>query len=126
MGTIAKFGFYLRELRLAKGYGLRSFAKRVGVQPSNLSLIESGRQTPPRNHRVLRQIAEALDLVEDSREWMKFFDLATAPGAIASDVKAYLDDISAVQELPIMARAIKTQKLTKGQIRRLIEDLRQM
>lgn len=124
--TMTKFGSYLRSLRLGKGYGLRSFAKQVGLQPSNLSLIESGRQAPPRNHKVLRQIAEVLDVKEDSKEWTKLFELAATPGSIASDVRAYLDEISAVQELPIMARAIKTQKLTKEQIRRLIEDLRQM
>lgn len=120
------FGIYLKELRLSKGYGLRSFARRVGLQPSNLSLIESGRQRPPQNERTLRHIAEALDLMEDSKEWDRLFDLAAAPGEIPSDAKGYLDEIDAVQELPIMARAIKSQKLTKEQIRRLIEDLRRL
>ena len=126
MSPSTKFGTYLRSLRLAKGYGLRSFARQVGLQPSNLSLIESSRQAPPRNNRVLARIAEALNLTEDSRGWTKLFELAASPGEIASDVRIYLSDIDAVQELPIMARAIKTQKLTKEQIRRLIEDLRKM
>lgn len=120
------FGRYLRNLRLERGFGLRTFAKRVGMLPSNLSHIETGRANPPRDERILRRVAGALDLEEDSKEWTRLFDLAAEPGQIPSDVTRYLREVDALQELPIMARAIKSQKLSKEQIRKLIDDLRRL
>lgn len=118
------FGSYLRKLRLAKGIGLRSFAKEAGLLPSNLSYIETGRSNPPRSSEILKKVAKALDLSEDSEEWAKLFNLAAKPGQMPVDVQEYFERIDAAQELPLMARTIKNEKLTKSQIERLINGLR--
>lgn len=120
------FGTYLRKLRLAKGVGLRSFAKQTGLLPSNLSAIESGRVNPPRHADALKRIAKGLGLSEDKPEWAKLFDLAAKPGQVQADVQEYLSEIDAMDELPLMARTIKNQKLTKPQIQSLIRDLKHL
>lgn len=118
------FGHYLRQLRLKKGMGLRSFAKEAGILPSNLSYIETGRANPPRSGEILKRIAKALGLSEESEEWAKLFNLATRPGQMPADVQEYFEEIEAVDKLPLMARTIKNEKLTKQQIERLINDLK--
>lgn len=118
------FGSYLRKLRLAKGIGLRSFAKEAGLLPSNLSSIETGSSNPPRSPEILKRIAKALAIFEDSEEWVKLFNLAAKPGQMPVDVQEYFEKIDAEDKLPLMARTIKNEKLTKSQIERLINDLK--
>ena len=55
----------------------------------------------------------------------KLHDLATRPGQIAPDVQEYFSEIGATDQLPLMARTIKNEKLTKQKIQRLIRDLKQ-
>ena len=47
------FGDCLRDSRIKAGYSLRAFAKEVGMQPSNLSLIENDKTNPPRDKEIL-------------------------------------------------------------------------
>ena len=49
----------LRELRAERLFSIRELARRAGVAPSTIFLIEAGRTIP--RQRVARQIAEALD-----------------------------------------------------------------
>ncbi len=55
-----EFGVKLRELRNAKGYGLRDFAKEINLSASYLSNIERG-VVPPPSAEVVEKIAVALD-----------------------------------------------------------------
>src|SRR4029077_16936308 len=62
------FGTHLRERRLKKASGdgsfsLRQLADRVGIQPSYLSRIERGQESPPGEETINRIAAE---LGEDS------------------------------------------------------------
>ena len=118
------FGTFLRKLRLEKRYGLRAFAKKIKWLPSNLSHTESGRINPPCDLKVLKQIAKALELEENSEEWSRLFDLAAeAPGRIPADVADYVSD----HELaPMMLRTVANKKLTKAQIKKLIDDIKNM
>jgi transcriptional regulator with XRE-family HTH domain len=36
----------LRDLRISAGYGLKEFAREIGIRPSLLSAIENGRLAP--------------------------------------------------------------------------------
>lgn len=119
------FGELLRKLRLKKGYGLRSFAKKIGWLPSNLSHLESGRINPPREKDALYRIAKELGLKKNSKESDSFFDLAAAdtPGRMPADVADYVDDHSLA---PVMLRTLANKKLTKAQIKKLIEDIKKM
>jgi transcriptional regulator with XRE-family HTH domain len=59
-GAEMEFGYKLRELRNAKGIGLRDFAKLIDKSPSYLSNIERG-VVPPPTAEVIILIADALD-----------------------------------------------------------------
>lgn len=64
-GKALEFGRYLREQREAKAgrdFSLRRVAGRVGIEPSYLSKIERGEQSPP-GEETIRRIAD--DLGED-------------------------------------------------------------
>jgi transcriptional regulator with XRE-family HTH domain len=118
------FGAYLKDLRLARGYGLRAFAKKVDLLPSNLSNIETGKASPPRSIDILNKIADGLGLSDACNERATLFDLAAKIGQVPVDVQEYLSKIDAMEELPLMARTIKNEKLTKAQIQQLIRDLK--
>lgn len=61
------FGATLRKTRLARGYGLREFAAKVGVSPTYLSLAERGKSPTPTVARV-EQMAELLGA--DAYQWL--------------------------------------------------------
>lgn len=56
MGT----GTTIRELRQAQDWGLREFARRVGVSHSHLRQIEQGERNP--SLAMLRRLAAALEV----------------------------------------------------------------
>ncbi len=118
------FGDFLRELRIKAGYSLRSFAKEVEMQPSNLSLLENKKANPPRDKDILFKLAEALRLKKGSKEWEQFFDLAVQdikdrlPADIAED-----KDIRDL--LPIMLRTVAKSKLSKEEILKLIKKIKE-
>jgi len=49
-----RFGPWLRQKRIERGYSLRKFAQWVGVSPTYLSLVEQGNLQPPTADRVKR------------------------------------------------------------------------
>jgi transcriptional regulator with XRE-family HTH domain len=112
------FGQYLRSLRLHAGFGLRRFADKITMKPSNLCRIEAGRIPPPRDIRIMRRIAVALELREDSAEYVRLNDLASQarPGTIAPDVAEYVAGQPAV---PILLRMAKGKRLDAEQLRQL-------
>lgn len=55
------FGMYLASLRLQKRLKQKELAEALGVYPSYVSEIESGRKKPP-SDKVIRVIAEAMSL----------------------------------------------------------------
>ncbi|MBI5207762.1 MAG: helix-turn-helix transcriptional regulator [Candidatus Firestonebacteria bacterium] len=117
------FGEYLRDLRIEVGYSLRAFAKEVGMQPSNLSLIENDKVNPPRDKEILFKLAEALKLEKGSEKWGNFFDLSV------KDIDKLPVDISNDEELrdmlPIMLRTIANAKLSKEEILKLINKIKE-
>ena len=118
------FGVYLRQLRLKKGFGLRSFAKKVDWLPSNYSNLENDKINPPRDSDMLFKIARALQLSKDSEEWSKLFDLAAnSPERIPADLVKYVNE---VELMPLMLRTVANKKLSKEQIKKLIEDIKKM
>ena len=118
------FGTYLRKLRLGKRVGLRQFAKAIGILPSNLCHLESGRHGAPQGEKLLKKAAQILGLKEGTKEYERLFNLAAHPGEIPADVKEYLVEHDILEELPVMARTIKNEKLTRAEIERLIEDIK--
>lgn len=116
------FGKVLRELRLHADFTLRGFAKEIGMKPSNLSYIETGRTNPPRDKATLYKMAESLGLKKGSKEWGDFFDSAAdKPDRLPADI-AENEDIR--DYLPIMLRTVANSKVSKKEIMSLIAELR--
>lgn len=56
---MTKFGYKLRELRVAQDLGLRETAGKIGISPAYLSRIERGKESPPRPE-VIKSLAKLL------------------------------------------------------------------
>jgi len=120
MAVRRHFGGYLRKLRLDAGFGLRAFAETVGMKPSNLSRLETGRIAPPKSAERIAQIIEALGLGEDSPEFKQLNDLASEarPGTVPPDVEDYAARQPGV---PLLLRTAKGKQLDEAEFRRLAE-----
>ena len=123
MAKNISFGEYLRALRINAGYGLRAFAKKIDMQPSNLSLLENGRTHPPRDKGAQLKIAEALGLKKGSKEWGEYFDLAVEQrDRLPADI---VTDENLRNYLPIMMRTVANSKLSVKEIKELIEHIKE-
>ncbi len=77
------FGGHLREVRQARGLSLRALAERVGVSPSLISQVETGRARP--SVRTLYAIASELQMSLDE---LLFLDAPAEPLEAPSDGSA--------------------------------------
>ena len=115
------WGEFVREKRLAAGYGLRQFASLVGILPSNYNHMEKGRMAPPQDKGKLDQIAEVLDMETGSGEYAELMDLAVKG---KEKLPADVEEFARRNELvPVLLRTLSNTKLTKGQLRDLMEQL---
>lgn len=121
-----RFGGYLKKLRLEKRIGLREFARLIGILPSNLCHIESGKHSVPQNPEFLKKVVKTLGLKESDSETEKLYNLATKHGEIPADVREYMCEQDIMGALPVMARTIKNKKLTRKDIEKLIEDIKKL
>lgn len=121
MGSAQTFGEYLRACRLRAGYGLRSFAEAIDMQPSNLSNIEHGRINPPQDRDALSKIADTLGLRGAERR--RLFDLSVAhkPGALPADVAQYVEQSPGI---PVLLRTIADRRLTRKDLDALVEHVK--
>ena len=115
----ARFGKTLKRLRLSAGVGLRRFADMIDEPPSNLSAMEHGRRAAPADPVRLREIAEALGLVEGSDDWNEFFDSARREGELPADVC----HVAGRELVPALLRTIDNRQLSDEEIARLIDDI---
>lgn len=81
------FGELLRSLREDGGFGLREFAGIIGEKPSNLSVVENGNRAPWTCPKKLQLVAEKLELLNGSPEWVEFFAAARKPDQLPADVQ---------------------------------------
>src|SRR2546423_553903 len=114
-----KFGELLKEFRLRAGFGLRRFAEIIDMRPTNLSAIEHGRRNPPGDAGRLREIAEALGLVEGSADWSRFFDAARGEEVLPADVR----HLANRPLIPALLRTIDNRQLGDEEIARLIDEI---
>jgi transcriptional regulator with XRE-family HTH domain len=116
------FGEFLRACRLRAGYGLRSFAEAIDMQPSNLSNIEHGRANPPQDREVLTRVADTLGLRGSERH--QFFDLAVKhkPGALPADVADYVGKNPGI---PVLLRTIAGRRLTRKDLDALVDHVKE-
>lgn len=114
------FGSFLRKMRLKAGYGLRSFATAIDMQPSNLCNIEQNRLNPPRDKKILTQIAETLKLKKNSSEWQRLFDLSVKDkeAAIPPDIAAFVEETPGI---PVLLRTIEGRNLSVKELKELTD-----
>lgn len=115
------FGDYLREKRLEKNFTLRAFCERFGFDTAYVSRLETNKLRPPTSDK-LAAIAEALGLQKNSKEWIKFFDLAhQARNELPEDVKENAPEI--ITMLPAFLRTPDGKRVSKEKIEKLIRFL---
>ena len=116
------FGEFFKSRRLALGLGLREFCVAHGYDAGNISRLERGVLSPPRDQKKLRLYAKQLGLKEGSEDWGTFCDLASvAAGRIPPSV---LSDKEIVGQLPMVFRTLRGERLTDKEIAALVEKLR--
>lgn len=107
------FGRRVRALRAEQGWGLRKFAKAVGVSPTYLSKIERGEFPPPAEDKVVA-IADTLGQDRD--------ELLALAGRIATELAEVIR--SQPRELAALLRVL--QHLPPEAVRRVTETARRM
>ena len=122
MKKLLHFGSYFEQLRQEQGLTLRMFCKKAACDPANISRMERGLIPPPKGREILEKYAEALNLVEGSDEWYRFFDLAAVDqGIVPGDIMA---DQDLVKVLPVFFRTLRGQKPTEEEMTKLAEKIR--
>ncbi len=109
------FGAFLRARRIVAGFGLRAFAEKAGMQPSNLSNMEHGRIPPPQEQTALESLADLLELSDEDRA--RLFDLAVAGrDRLPADVATFA---ARTQGIPVLLRTIENRGLTRAELEKL-------
>ena len=116
-----KFGSFIKEGRLKKKMGLRTFAEMIGEDPGNWCRIEYGSFSPPTDIKILNKICDVLEIRDDEK--IKLFDLVAkeSKAKIPPDIKKQIEENDIV---PILFRTIDKKKLSKEQLKNLIKRIR--
>ncbi len=116
------FGALFESLRQRNNLTLREFCKKAGADPANISRMERGAMTPPKNREILERYAAALGLESGSDDWYTFFDLAAVEqGVMPDDI---MNDEELVKRLPAFFRTLRGQKPTAEEMKRIAEKIR--
>ena len=116
------FGEYFKAKRIEKGFTLREFCKKYGLDPGNISKLERGLLSPPASREKLEEYATFLGLKKGSDEWLEFFDRAAASrGELPKD---FLDDDEVLKALPVIFKTIRGKKVSREMLNELIEKIR--
>lgn len=105
------YGELTRRVREEKDFGLREFAKLIGVSATYLSQVERGELPPPAEPRVLKT-AELLGLDTD--------ELLALAGRVASDLEGII--LEKPKGAADLLRRVK--KMSVEELDRLNEQLR--
>ena len=115
------FGSYFKDRRIKLGLTLRQFCEKHSMDPGNLSKIESGVLPPPKA-QILKKYAHHLKLKEASNEWYEFFDLAAAEsGRLPKELR----EKEIVARMPFLFRTIRSKKISKEKLDKLIKLIKE-
>jgi transcriptional regulator with XRE-family HTH domain len=117
---MGSFGEFFKKKRIALGLTLREFCEKHQLDPGNISKIERGRLTPPKEKK-LEEYAQCLNIKKGSDDWYEFFDLATAE---AGRIPTELMENELVGKLPILFRTARGKKPTKDELEEFITFLK--
>jgi transcriptional regulator with XRE-family HTH domain len=117
----SKFGAKLKEHRMSQGLTLREFCARGGFEPGNYSKLERGLFSPPGADKV-DEYARALGIEAGSDAHIELRDLAAVDrGQLPHDL---LSDEQVVDELPVLFRTLRGQKVDHKQMDDLVALIR--
>jgi transcriptional regulator with XRE-family HTH domain len=89
---------FLKELRTRKGLTLREFCDLANLDYSNWSKVERGLLQPPKDSKVINDIASALLIEKDTENWYTLLDLAAIghipPSLIAENAVNFEDNLT--------------------------------
>jgi len=118
----ALFGEFFKAKRIEKGFTLREFCKKFGLDPGNISKMERGLLKPPNSKEKLGEYAFYLGIEKGKDDWYEFFDLAAAcKGEIPEE---FLESEELVKSLPIIFRTIRGKRVSSKLLDELIERIR--
>jgi len=116
--TATNFGNFIRERRIKLGLTLRTFSTKFAYDPGNISRLERNILPPTLDNDKLKGLAKALQIQEDSLDWVTFFDLAhTAKGRIPKDIS----NTNTGQYLPLLFRTVRGKKLSRKKLLEVIK-----
>lgn len=99
---------------------LRQFCKNKGLDPAYISRLENDIISAPSKESLLRTLAKAIEIKENTPEWVEFFDLASASkGEMPKDIKQEFPEV--LTYLPAFLRSVKRNKVTKEDVEELVE-----
>ncbi len=117
------FGEFFKQKRRELGLTLREFCRINGFDPGNVSKIDRGLLPAPQSKGLRLTYASALGIEEGTDDWLRFCDLAaTSVGKIPPDISS---DAELMNALPVLFRSIRNKDLEEGELRKLIESIRQ-
>ncbi len=116
------FGQFFKKKRIERRMTLRQFCIENNFDPGNISKIERGILPPPTNYEKLEQYAKSLRIKEGSNDWYEFFDLASA--SLGRIPKEILSNKDLVSKLPLVFRTLRGQRLTKEQLEKLAQKIK--
>ena len=121
MGESRTFGSFFKQKRIALGFTLRFFCEKHGLDAGNISRLERGILSPPKEE-ILKKYAKLLKLKEGSDEWYEFFDLAAAGSGRLP--KEFMDE-EILGRMPLLFRTIRGKKITKEKLDKLIKVIKE-
>ena len=117
-----KFNEFVREKRKELNMTLRKFCQTKGYDTAYISRLENGLLNPPKEKKKLEALAFALEIEENTAEWVAFFDLAAASHlSIPEDIKKDFPEI--VRFLPAFYRTLRNESCSEKKIENLISLL---
>ena len=121
--AVSGFGPWVRQRREHLRLPLRRLAEVSGLDPGNLSKYERGLIAPPKDEATLKRMANGLELKEGTDSYREFLDIAAAS---AGRLPADLQNPKMVARMPFLFRAARGRKLTRQELEKLAQQLKDL
>lgn len=121
MADEKKFGELFKETRIKLGLTLREFCEKHHLDPGNISKLETGKLSPPKED-ILKSYARYLRIKKRTSEYFAFFDSAAIE---AKRLPSECSDKDVIAKLPILFRTVRDKKLSAKKLNKLLKILKE-
>ncbi len=115
------FKDFVKQKRIDLDLSLRAFCKEANEDPSNWSKIERGIMAPPKDLDRLKNIANALNISQNSDEWNTLYNSAFIDSGVIPENVMTNQDI--LEILPAFFRTIESKKPSREDLENLMSKL---